>query len=402
MKLQLPIYLDYMATTPVDPVVAEVMSACLEKEGVFGNPASRTHRYGYEADECVRKAREEVAALINADPREIIWTSGATESDNLAIKGAAYFYQRQGKHIITMSTEHKAVLDTCRYLETKGFEVTYLDPEANGVLNLAKLKAAIRPDTILVSIMHVNNETGVIQDIAAIADIVHQSGAIFHSDAAQSAGKAAIDVRAVKIDLMSFSGHKVYGPKGIGALFVSRSPRIRLEPQMHGGAHQDGLRSGTLPTQQIAGMGTAFRIAKEQFDENHQKIKAKRDRFWKVISALPGIHLNGDEMSAVPNCLNVSVEGVEAESLIIELADIAISSGSACNSANPEPSHVLTAMGLSRDAANRSIRISFGRFTTDDEVDYASQYFCERVNRLRERSPLWDTAQQKALQKSRQ
>ena len=400
MAMKLPIYMDYMATTPLDPQVTKAMCACLEKDGVFGNPASRSHRYGYEADECIRQARDQVAALINADPREIIWTSGATESDNLAIKGAAYFYQRKGKHIITMSTEHKAVLDTCRYLETQGFEVTYLDPEADGILDLQKLKDAIRRDTILVSVMQVNNETGVKQDIAAIAELAHKAGAVFHSDAAQSAGKVPIDVRAMKIDLMSFSGHKLYGPKGIGVLFVSRSPRIRLEAQMHGGAHQHGLRSGTLPTHQIVGMGEAFHIAKENFTLDTQRIDTLRDRFWKGISKLAGIVLNGHPEQHIAGCLNITVDGVEGESLVVGLNEIAISSGSACNSANPEPSHVLVAMGLSRDAANRSIRISFGRFTTESEVDHAVDHFVETVKRLRERSPLWDAAQQKTLEKS--
>lgn len=347
-----PIYLDYMATTPVDPVVVKAMSRCLEQDGIFGNPASRSHSYGHEAGEQVRLARGNVAALINADPREIIWTSGATESDNLAIKGAAYFYQRKGKHIITMSTEHKAVLDTCRYLETQGFEVTYLDPKADGVLDLNTLKNAMRSDTILVSIMQVNNETGVIQDIAKIADIAHQAGAIFHSDAAQSAGKVAIDVRAMKIDLMSFSGHKLYGPKGVGALFVSRSPRIRLEAQIHGGAQQTGLRSGTLPTHQIVGMGEAFRIAQENFELDNQRIKQLRDRLWKRISSLSGIHLNGHPERHVCGSLNICVDGVESEPLLIALNEVAISSGSACNSANPESSHVLLAMGLSRGRLN--------------------------------------------------
>lgn len=399
MKNKHPIYMDYMATTPMDPSVAKVMSECLLQDGVFGNPASRSHCYGFEADECVRKAREQVAALIHADPREIIWTSGATESDNLAIKGAAYFYQRKGKHIITMSTEHKAVLDTCRFLETEGFEVTYLDPESDGILDLSKLKAAIRPDTILVSIMQVNNETGVTQDIAAIAEIAHEAGALFHSDAAQSAGKVQIDVRAMSIDLLSLSGHKLYGPKGIGVLFVSRSPRIRLAPQIHGGSQQQGLRSGTLPTQQIAAMGEAFEIANRDFESDNARIKKLRHRLWVGISVLPGIHLNGHAEKSISGCLNICIEGIEGESLILELNGLAISSGSACNSANPEPSHVLSAMGLSRDAANRSIRLSIGRFTTESDVDFAVGHIVETVKRLRERSPLWDVAQQNALGK---
>lgn len=381
--MKFPIYMDYMATTPVNPEVTQAMCACLEKEGIFGNPASRSHRYGYEADESIRQAGKEVAALINADPREIIWTSGATESNNLAIKGAAYFYQRKGKHIITASTEHKAVIDTCRYLETQGFDITYLDPEADGILDLNKLARAIRPDTILISVMHVNNETGVIQDIAAIAEMAHAAGALFHSDATQSVGKLPIDVHAMKIDLMSFSGHKIYGPKGIGALFVSRSPRIRLEPQIHGGAHQQGLRSGTLPTHQIVGMGVACRLAKINLESGNDRIAVLNDRFWRGISVLPDITLNGHPQQRLASCLNFSVGGVASGSLLLALDRIAISSGSACNSANPDPSHVLSAMGVSRDAANRSVRVSLGRFTTEEEVDYAIHYFVEAINRLR-------------------
>jgi cysteine desulfurase len=384
-----PIYMDYMATTPVDARVSRVMQACLTQDGVFGNPASQTHRFGWDANECVRKAQEQVAALINADRREIIWTSGATESDNLAIKGAAHFYQRKGKHIITMTTEHKAVLDTCGHLASEGFEVTYLNPNADGLLDLDSLKKAIRSDTILISVMQVNNETGVIQDIASIADIAHEHGALFHSDAAQSAGKVPIDVRAMKIDLMSFSAHKIYGPKGIGALFVSRSPRIRLEAQIHGGAHQSGLRSGTLPTHQIAGMGEAFALATQDMDSDMQRIRAMRDRLWQGISTLPDVVVNGDFMKNVAVGMNICVDDVDAESLLISLKDIAISSGSACNSANPEPSHVLMAMGLSRDAANRSVRISLGRFTTEAEIDYAVHHICQQVKRLRQRASLW-------------
>lgn len=391
--------MDYMATTPTDPAVTKVMAACLEKEGAFGNPASRTHSYGIEAENCILKAREQVAALINADPREIIWTSGATESDNLALKGAAHFYQRKGKHLITMSTEHKAIIDTCRHLETEGFEVTYLDPEPNGLLCLNALKDAIRPDTILVSVMHVNNETGVIQDIAAIAEIAHEAGAIFHSDAAQSAGKLPIDVRAMKIDLMSFSAHKIYGPKGVGALFVSRSPRIRLEAQMHGGAHQQGLRSGTLPTHLIAGMGEAFHIANERLEEDAPRIIKMRNQLWESLSKLDGIHLNGSVDHRSPGCLNIQIDGVEPEQLLLQLNTVAVSTGSACNSANPEPSHVLTAMGLSRDAANRSIRISLGRFTTDEELAKATSHLTEVVVRLRKQSSLWEKAQRNALEK---
>jgi len=395
-----PIYMDYMATTPVDPQVARVMSACLEKEGTFGNSASHSHIYGYEADQCIKKGRDQVAALINADPREIIWTSGATESNNLAIKGAAQFYRRKGQHIITMSTEHKAVLDTCRYLETQGFEVTYLDPNSEGILELKALEAAIRADTILVSVMHVNNETGVVQDIAAIAEITHRAGALFHSDAAQSAGKIPIDVREMKVDLMSFSGHKLYGPKGIGALFVSRSPRIRLEPQIHGGGHQHGLRSGTLPTHLIAGMGEAFYLARKNFKTECQRVTQLRDRFWQGISVLPAIYLNGHRQQRVSGCLNIRIDGIGSEELLFALTDVAVSTGSACNSVNPEPSHVLRALGLSRSEANCSIRISIGRFTTEDDIDRAIQHFNEVITRLRERSSLWDRAKQNALGKN--
>lgn len=395
-----PIYMDYMATTPVDDGVARVVLACLGKEGAFGNPASHTHIYGFEADECIQKARKQVAELINSDEREIIWTSGATESNNLAIKGAAHFYQRKGKHIITLSTEHKAVLDTCRYLETQGFEVTYLDPDGHGILSPEILKDAIRPDTILVSIMHINNETGVIQDIAALSEVTHNAGALFHSDAAQSAGKIPIDVRSMKIDLMSFSGHKIYAPKGIGALFVSRSPRVRLEPQIHGGAHQYGLRSGTLPTHLIAGMGEAFHIANQNYQTEAQRITEQRVLLWKGMSQMEGVYLNGHPQQRVSGCLNIRVDGVDAEELLLALTDIAISTGSACNSANPEPSHVLTAMGLSRDEANRSIRISIGRFTTDDEIDHAIQHFHGVVSRLRKRSSSWEHAMRNAMDKS--
>jgi len=390
--MKLPIYLDYMATTPVDPAVAAVMSECLEQSGCFGNPASRSHRYGWAAEERVQTAVDQVADLIHADRREIVWTSGATESDNLAIKGAASFYQRKGKHIITMSTEHKAVLDTCAHLETKGFEVTYLNPESDGILDIKKLKAAIRPDTILVSIMHVNNETGVIQDLEAIGKLTRDSGIIFHSDAAQSAGKVEVDVNKFNVDLMSFSGHKVYGPKGIGVLYVRRTPRVRLEAQIHGGGHQKGMRSGTLATHQIVGMGEAFRIAKEQFDEDHKHICALRDRLWSGILSIGHVHLNGHETQRACACLNIFFDGVESEALLPSLSDIAISTGSACNSANPEPSHVLTAMGLSRDQANRTLRLSVGRCTTEEEVNYVVEYLKEHVQRLRELSPLWEAA----------
>ncbi len=396
-SLQLPIYLDYMATTPVDPRVAESMIACLQKEGVFGNPASRTHRYGWEAAECIQKAREQVAQLINADAREIIWTSGSTEADNLAIKGAALFYQRKGKHLITMTTEHKAVLDTCSYLATQGFEVTYLDPESNGVVDIKKLEAAIRPDTILASIMHVNNETGVIQDIATVGEITRRHGVLFHVDAAQSAGKIPIDLSAWKVDLMSFSGHKIYGPKGIGALFVRRNPRVRLEAQIHGGGHESGMRSGTLPTHQIAGMGEAFAVAKQQLSEDTPQLLAFRKRFLAGLIEIGGIRINSGEAPCIPGCMNICVEGVNGEALISGLRDIAVSSGSACNSANPNPSHVLRAMGLSREDANNSLRISFGRFTTEAEIEYALAHLSEQIRRLRQMSPIWDKVKEKII-----
>jgi len=398
--MKLPIYMDYMATTPADPAVARVMAECLEQSGCFGNPASSTHRYGWAAQERIQEAAEQVANLIHADPREIVWTSGATESDNLAIKGAALFYQRKGKHIITMSTEHKAVLDTCHYLETQGFEVTYLDPESSGLLDIDKLQAAIRPDTILISIMHVNNETGVIQDLASIGKLTRDAGIVFHSDAAQSAGKIDIDVNTLNVDLMSFSGHKIYGPKGIGALYVRRTPRIRLEPQIHGGGHQRDLRSGTLPTHQIVGMGEAFMVAKTRMEEDHNHIFALRERLWRGLSVLGGLHLNGHETQRTGGCINIFFDGVESELLMSGLSDIAFSTGSACNSANPTPSHVLTAMGLKREDANRSLRLSIGRFTTEEEIDYIIAHIGEQVKRLREATPLWETAKQSALQKA--
>lgn len=400
--MKLPIFLDYMATTPTDPVVVDSMLSCLKRDGIFGNPASQSHRYGWDAAQCVKKAREQVAALINADAREIVWTSGATESDNLAIKGAAYFYQRQGKHIITMRTEHKAVLDTCAYLETQGFAVTYLDPQANGRLNLQDLENAIRDDTILVSIMHVNNETGVIQDIASIGELTRRHGILFHVDAAQSAGKVAIDLQQLKVDLMSFSAHKIYGPKGIGVLYVRRSsPRVRLEALIHGGGHQGGMRSGTLPTHQIVGMGTAFELAQQHLSADAKRIAALRSHFWKDIAALGGIYLNGDENHSIAGCVNVRFDGVVAESLLLSLRDIAVSSGSACNSANPNPSHVLLAMGLSRQQAYSSLRLSFGRFTTQEEIDHAIVHITEQVKRLRDMSPLWETVQTKIMDENK-
>lgn len=381
------IYLDYMATTPVDPRVIEAMQSCLGFDGVFGNPASNTHRFGWQALEHVENARAQVAALLNADPREIIFTSGATEAINLALKGAAQFYARQGKHIITMRSEHKAVLDTCAYLSSQGFEVTYLNPEPNGLLNLNALQEAIRPDTIIASIMHVNNETGVIQNIAEIGRLLKEKGVLFHVDAAQSVGKLSLDLQALPVDLMSLSSHKIYGPKGIGALYVRRRPRVQLVPQMHGGGHEMGYRSGTLATHQIVGMGAAYAIAQSQLAEEPQRIAALRDRLWAGIVNLGGLERHGDPMQMVCGCLNFSVEGVDGESLVHALHDLAISQGSACNSANPEPSHVLTSMGVSRAQANRSLRMSVGRFTTVADIDLAIVRINEQVGRLRDLSP---------------
>ncbi len=388
--MKLPIYLDYSATTPVDPRVAEKMCAYLTPDGIFGNPASRSHAFGWAADEAVKQARAQVAGLINADPREIIWTSGATESDNLAIKGVAHFNRRKGKHIVTCKTEHKAVLDTCRQLEREGFEVSYLDPEPNGLLDLGKLEAALRDDTILVSIMHVNNEIGVIQDIAAIGELTRERGIVFHVDAAQSAGKVAIDTQALKVDLMSFSAHKIYGPKGIGALYVRRKPRVRLEAQMHGGGHERGLRSGTLATHQIVGMGEAFRIAAEEMEEENRRIRRLRDRLWQGMQDMEEIYLNGDMEQRIAGNLNVSFNFIEGESLIMALKDIAVSSGSACTSASLEPSYVLRALGRSDELAHSSIRFTIGRFTTEEEIDYTVRLIREKVAKLRELSPLWE------------
>lgn len=388
--MTLPIYLDYMATTPVDPVVAQEMMDCLTKEGIFGNPASESHPYGWNARELINKARKSVAQLVNANPKEIIWTSGATESDNLALKGVVSFYHRKGKHIITMSTEHKAVLDTCTYLSSRGFEVTYLNPQRNGLLDLAEFEATIRSDTILASFMHVNNETGVIQNIAAIGEVAHRHGVRFHVDAGQSAGKVPIDLNRMKIDLMSFSAHKLYGPKGVGALYVRCTPRVRLEPLIHGGGHERGLRSGTLATHQIVGMGRAFALAQELMIKDSKNITQLRDRLWLGLSQLGGVHLNAKAAPRIPGCLNVRFNGVEGESLIVRLQKVAISSGSACNSANSNPSHVLLALGLSHEEAYNSIRISLGRFTTEEEVDITIAHITEQVNRLREMSPLWE------------
>ncbi|EKF9763197.1 IscS subfamily cysteine desulfurase [Vibrio cholerae] len=388
--MKLPIYLDYSATCPVDPRVAEKMVQYMTMDGTFGNPASRSHRYGWQAEEAVDTAREQIAALLNADPREIVFTSGATESDNLAIKGVAHFYNKQGKHIITSKTEHKAVLDTMRQLEREGFEVTYLDPESNGLIDLAKLEAAMRDDTILVSIMHVNNEIGVVQDIAAIGELCRSRKVVFHVDAAQSAGKVAIDVQEMKVDLISLSAHKAYGPKGIGALYVRRKPRIRLEAQMHGGGHERGFRSGTLPTHQIVGMGEAFRIAKEELQQDYDHVLKLRNRLLDGIKDMEAVTINGDLDQRVPHNLNVSFAFVEGESLLMALKDLAVSSGSACTSASLEPSYVLRALGLNDELAHSSIRFSFGRFTTEAEIDYAIELIRVAVDKLRAMSPLWD------------
>jgi len=383
-----PVYLDYSATTPVDPRVADKMIPYLREQ--FGNPASRSHMYGWEAEKAVEEAREHVAALINADPREIIWTSGATEGNNLAIKGAAHFYQTKGKHIITVKTEHKAVLDTVRELERQGFEATYLEPGPNGLITIEQLTAAIRPDTILVSVMWVNNEIGVIQPIEQIGELCRSKGIIFHSDAAQATGKTPIDLEKMKVDLVTFTAHKSYGPKGVGALYVRRKPRVRIEAQMHGGGHERGLRSGTLATHQIVGMGEAFRIAKEEMDAEIPRIKALRDRLVKGLMEIEEVYVNGDLDHRVPHNLNVSFNYVEGESLIMAIKDIAVSSGSACTSASLEPSYVLRALGRSDELAHSSIRFTFGRFTTEEDVDFTIDLLKKKVGKLRELSPLWD------------
>ncbi len=386
--MKLPIYMDYSATTPVDPRVAEKMIPYLCEK--FGNPASRSHAFGWEADAAVELAREQVAALVNADPKEIVWTSGATESNNLAIKGAAHFYQGKGKHIVTMRIEHKAVIDTVRELEREGFSATYLDPEPNGLLDLDKFKASLRPDTIIVSVMLVNNEIGVIQDIKAIGEICREKGILFHVDAAQATGKVAIDLQALKVDLMSFSAHKTYGPKGIGALYVQRKPRVRLEAQMHGGGHERGMRSGTLATHQIVGMGEAFRIAREEMDAENARVRALRDRLYSGLMDMEEVHLNGDMEQRVPHNLNLSFNFVEGESLIMAIKDVAVSSGSACTSASLEPSYVLRALGRSDELAHSSIRFTVGRFTTVEEVDYVIALMKSKIDKLRELSPLWE------------
>ncbi|MGL4887723.1 MAG: IscS subfamily cysteine desulfurase [Aeromonas veronii] len=388
--MKLPIYLDYSATCPVDPRVAEKMMQCLTMDGLFGNPASRSHRFGWQAEEAVDLARNQVADLIGADPREIVFTSGATESNNLAIKGVAYFYASKGKHIITSKTEHKAVLDTCRQLEREGFEVTYLEPMPNGLFTIEMIENAMRDDTILVSIMHVNNEIGVVQNIAAIGELCRSRKILLHVDAVQSVGKIPVDVEALKVDLLSVSAHKVYGPKGIGALFVRRKPRVRLEAQMHGGGHERGMRSGTLPTHQIVGMGEAFRIAKEEMVSEGERILALRQRLWNGIKDIEAVYINGDLDQRVPGNLNVSFAYVEGESLIMALKDLAVSSGSACTSASLEPSYVLRALGLNDELAHSSIRFSMGRFTTEEEIDYAVKLIRDSIGRLREMSPLWE------------
>jgi len=383
-----PIYLDYSATTPVDPRVAEKMIPWLTEH--FGNPASRSHGYGWEAEEAVENARAEVAKLVNCDPKEIVWTSGATESDNLALKGAAHFYKTKGKHLVTVKTEHKAVLDTMRELEREGFEVTYLDPEPDGLVDLGKFEAALRPDTIVASVMHVNNEIGVIQPIAEMGEILRKRSIIFHVDAAQSTGKVPIDLQSLKVDLMSFSAHKTYGPKGIGALFIRRKPRVRLEAQMHGGGHEKGFRSGTLPTHQIVGMGEAFRIARVEMATEGERIRMLRDRLLAGFRDMEEIYVNGDLEHRVPHNLNVSFNFVEGESLIMGMKELAVSSGSACTSASLEPSYVLRAIGRNDELAHSSIRFTIGRFTTESDIDFAVNLIKERIGKLREMSPLWE------------
>ena len=389
MTVHTPIYLDYSATTPIDARVAEKMIPYLTEH--FGNPASRSHAFGWTAEKAVENAREEVAKLVNADPREIVWTSGATESNNLAIKGAANFYSpSKGKHIVTVQTEHKAVIDTVRELERLGYEATYLTPEPDGLLDLEKFKAALRPDTVLASVMLVNNEIGVIQDIEAIGNICREQGVIFHVDAAQATGKVHIDLQKLPVDLMSFSAHKTYGPKGIGALYVRRKPRVRIEAQMHGGGHERGMRSGTLATHQIVGMGEAFRIAREEMDSENARIRKLRDRLLKGLQEIDEVYVNGDLEHRVPHNLNISFNFVEGESLIMAVKDIAVSSGSACTSASLEPSYVLRALGRSDELAHSSIRFSIGRFTTEEDIDYTVQLMKGKIGKLRELSPLWE------------
>ncbi len=387
-----PIYLDYSATTPVDPRVAAKMIPYLTEH--FGNPASRSHAFGWESEKAVEEAREEVARLVNCDPKEIVWTSGATESINLALKGAANFYKEKGKHLVTLKTEHKATLDTMRELERAGFEVTYLDVEPDGLVDLEKFKAALRPDTIVASVVYVNNEIGVVQDIPAMGEICRARGIIFHVDAAQATGKIAIDLASLKVDLMSFSAHKTYGPKGMGALFVRRKPRVRIEAQMHGGGHERGMRSGTLPTHQIVGMGEAFRLARLEMAADNERIRMLRDRLWKGLAEIEEVYVNGNLDKRVPHNLNVSFNFVEGESLIMAIKDVAVSSGSACTSASLEPSYVLRALGRSDELAHSSIRFTVGRFTTAEEIDYTVELVKRKIAKLRELSPLWEMHQE--------
>ncbi len=385
---RMPIYLDYSATTPVDPRVADKMIPYLVED--YGNPASRSHPYGWTAEKAVENARKEVAKLVNADPREIVWTSGATESNNLAIKGAANFYSSKGKHILTLATEHKAVIDAVRELERQGFTATYLEPEPNGLVDIEKFKAAIQPDTVLASVMLVNNEIGVIQDLEAIGNLCREKGVIFHVDAAQATGKVVIDLEKLPVDLMSFSAHKTYGPKGVGALYVRRKPRIRIEAQMHGGGHERGMRSGTLATHQIVGMGEAFRLAREEMATENERIRMLRDKLLNGLQEIEESYINGDINQRIPHNLNISFNYVEGESLIMAIKGIAVSSGSACTSASLEPSYVLRALGRSDELAHSSIRFSIGRFTTEADVDYTINLLKEKIGKLRELSPLWD------------
>ncbi len=388
--MQLPIYLDYAATTPVDPRVAKAMAECLTLETNFGNPASRSHQFGWKAEEAVETARRNVADLIHCDPREIVWTSGATEADNLALKGAAHFHQRKGKHIITSKIEHKAVLDSCRQLEREGYEVTYLDPGSNGLISPEAVEQALRPDTILVSLMHVNNEIGVINDIQAIGEVTRKHKVLFHVDAAQSAGKLEIDLGKMQVDLLSLTAHKIYGPKGVGALYVRRKPRVRIEPQIHGGGHERGMRSGTLPTHQIVGMGEAYRIAREEMHEESRRTLALRNKLLHGLEDMEEVYVNGDLTHRAPGNLNISFNFVEGESLMMALRELALSSGSACTSASLEPSYVLRALGRNDELAHSSLRISIGRFTTEQDIDYAIGRIRNAVAKLRELSPLWD------------
>ena len=388
--MKLPIFLDYSATTPVDPRVAKLMCDCLTQEGNFGNPASRSHVYGWQAEEAVENARRQVADLINADPREIVWTSGATESDNLAIKGVAHFYHKKGKHIITSKIEHKAVLDSCRQLEREGFEVTYLEPTSDGIISAEQVSEALREDTILVSLMHVNNEIGVVTDITAIGEVTRAKKVIFHVDAAQSTGKIAIDLAVSKVDLMSFCAHKTYGPKGVGALYVSRKPRVRLEAQIHGGGHERGMRSGTLATHQIVGMGAAFAIAQEEMASDNARIERLGKRLWDGVKDMEEVYMNGHPTQRVAGNANISFNFVEGESLLMSLRELAVSSGSACTSASLEPSYVLRALGMNDELAHSSIRFSIGRFTTEEDIDQAIELSLNAVTKLRALSPLWD------------